>query len=62
MYLSCSCVMFLICKPTRRLSFRNKELRTFFKKRESVQQRGTRDVVKKFEASRIPKKDCLIDL
>lgn len=62
MYLSCSCVMFLICKPTRRLSFRNKELGTFFKKRESVQQRGTRDVVKNFEAYRIPKKACLIDL
>lgn len=54
--------MFLICKPTRRLSFRNKELGTFFKKRESVQQRGTRDVVKNFEAYRIPKKAFLIDL
>lgn len=31
MYLSCSCVMFLICKPTRRLSFRNKELELFLK-------------------------------
>lgn len=62
MYLSCSCVMFLICKPTRRLSFRNKELELLKKKRESVQQRGTRDVVKNFEAYRIPKKACLIDL
>lgn len=56
--------MFLICKPTRRLSFRNKELELFLKKRESVrfQQRGTSDVVKNFEAYRIPKKACLIDL